>query len=71
MPQVHRQDYEYYVTYLEHERRNDRWIPEICIRIDGDSVARELNRLDRLKLKEEEEAARFRFLENNVHQGMS
>ena len=38
--------YEYYVTYLEHERRNDRWVPEICLRIDEEWVNQEINRLD-------------------------
>lgn len=29
-----RRDYEYYITYLAHERRNDRWLPEIGLKID-------------------------------------
>lgn len=55
-------EYEYYVTYLEHERRNDRWVPELCIRIDEETVNRELNKLDETKRKEEEEAQKFRFM---------
>lgn len=30
--------YEYYVTYLEHERRNDRWVPEVMLKIDEERV---------------------------------
>ena len=50
------------MTYLEHERRNDRWVPEVCIRIDEETVNRELNKLDETKRKEEEEAQKFRFM---------
>lgn len=60
--ELRKQDYEYYVTYLEHERRNDRWVPEVCIRIDEETVNRELNKLDETKRKEEEEAQKFRFM---------
>jgi len=48
--------YEYYVTYLEHERRNDRWVPECCLRIDEERVNYEINKLDDAKRKAEEEA---------------
>ena len=65
-----RREYEYYVTYLEHERRNDRWVPEVCLRIDDEKVNLEINKLDDRKRKEEDEATRFRFLANDVHLGM-
>lgn len=62
--------YEYYVTYLEHERRNDRWVPEVCLRIDEEKVNLEINKLDEEKRKAEEEAQQFRFMQNDVHHGM-
>ena len=57
------QEYEYYVTYLEHERRNDRWVPESCVfLVDDDRVNQELSRLDDKKRKQEEEDNRYRFM---------
>mmetsp|Transcript_3837 Transcript_3837/g.4893 ORF Transcript_3837/g.4893 Transcript_3837/m.4893 type:complete len:127 (+) Transcript_3837:77-457(+) len=38
-------DYEYYVNYLELERRNDRWVPESFLQIDEDLIESELNRI--------------------------
>lgn len=61
--------YEYYVTYLDHERRNDRWIPEICLRIDEEAVSKELNRIDDAKKVKEEGAKEF--MANDVHHGMA
>jgi hypothetical protein len=54
--------YEYYVTYLEHERRNDRWVPEVMLKIDEEKVNLEINKLDEEKRKAEEEAQQFRFM---------
>jgi len=48
-------EYEYYITYLEHERRNDRWVPEVCLRIkDDDWVETELEKIDMDKKKKED-----------------
>ena len=66
-----RRDYEYYVTYKEHERRNDRWIPEIGIRIDEERVGIEYNKLEDQKRRQEEDIQRYNFMANNVHQGMA
>ena len=41
-----KKEYEYYITYLEHERRNDRWVTEVCLRIDEEKVNFELNKLE-------------------------
>ena len=35
------QKFEYYITYLGHQRRNDRWITEDELRIDEDEIERE------------------------------
>jgi hypothetical protein len=50
------------VTYLEHERRNDRWVPEICIRIDEERVNLEINKLDDAKRRADEEEQKFKFM---------
>ena len=67
---VHR-EYEYYITYLEHERRNDRWVPEVCLRIREDHwINSEMEKIDVDKKKNENDAAYANFLKNDVHFGM-
>ena len=67
---VHR-EYEYYITYLEHERRNDRWVPEVCLRIrEDDWINSEMEKIDVDKKKNENDAAYANFLKNDVHFGM-
>jgi len=65
-----RKEYEYYVTYLELERRNDRWIIDDMIKIDEENVNSTLNRLEADKIAAEEESQRTKFLLNDVHHGM-
>lgn len=59
------------MSYLELERRNDRWVTEDMIKIDEEKVDKELNNLNEEKIKREEEQQKTRFLLNDVHQGMS
>jgi len=57
---------------LEHERRNDRWVPEICLKIrEDDWINAEMEKLDVDKKKKEEQAALANFLKNDVHSGMT
>ena len=48
-----KRDYEYYITYLAHERRNDRWLAEIGLKIDEQRINDEQERIDEHKRKEE------------------
>jgi hypothetical protein len=42
-------DYEYYIQFLEHERRNNRWVTEPYIRIDEEKVNAERLRIEASK----------------------
>jgi hypothetical protein len=64
-------EYEYYITYLEHERRNDRWVPEVCLRIKDDEwVEEQFEKINNEKRLKEELEAKTNFMKNDVHHGM-
>ena len=63
-------EFEYYVNYLELERRNDRWLLETQVRIDPDIVDRKVEEIEREKKRVEEEKARTGFLANDEHHGL-
>lgn len=63
-----KRDYEYYITYLAHERRNDRWLPEIGLKIDEQLINDEQERIEEHRKKEEERNQAF--MSNDVHLGM-
>lgn len=57
---------------MEHERRNDRWVPEVCLRIkEAEWIENELEKIDFDKKKKENDEEHKKFLENNVHFGMT
>ena len=61
-------DFEYYVNYLEHERRNDRWIKDRWLKIDKELIKEAEKQYEKIKIKEkEDEMAEYKFLHNNVH----
>lgn len=60
--------FRYYVTYLDENRRLDRWLPESEVTLDAQKISDELKTRERIaQLKKQEERKIF---ENDEHQGM-
>ena len=64
-----KKEYEYYVNYLQLERRNNRWISEDMIETNAELISKALDKYERDK--KAEEAAGQKFLEKDVHYGSS
>jgi hypothetical protein len=64
-----KKEYQYYVNYLQLERRNNRWISEDMIDTNAELISKALDKYE--KDKKAEEAAGQKFLENDVHYGSS
>lgn len=64
-----KKEYEYYVNYLQLERRNNRWISEDMIDTNAELISKALDKFEREK--KADEAAGQKFLENDVHYGSS
>ena len=60
--------FDYYVHYVGHQRRNDRWCHQDEIKIDEDEIKRQFSEIEKREreLKELEE-----FMPNNEHLGLS
>lgn len=63
------QKLDYYVHYLGHQRRNDRWCPEAELRLEEPEIKAALLEYER-RMKEEREAE-DEFLKNNEHLGLT
>lgn len=63
------QKYEYYINYLGHQRRNDRWITDDEFRIDDEEIEREFKAYED-KVREEKELNE-QFLKNDEHLGLN
>lgn len=67
-PQNPNQKYEYYINYLGHQRRNDRWITDDEFRIEEEEIEREFKAYED-KVREEKELNEF--LYNDEHLGLN
>ena len=60
--------FRYYVTYLDENRRLDRWVPDTEIMIDTQKISDELKTRERIaQIKKSEDG---KFFENDEHLGM-
>lgn len=56
---------------MDHERRNNRWVPEVCLRLDSELIDSEVQRIHEMEEKRQAEQKKsdnmVRLFQNNEH----